>query len=253
MITSALRSRRFHDPLEPTRVRAFGRGRGHHPPGRAGGADRERRPHHDGWPALAGSLRRRGRVADDEGSGWSVRRRGAAARGLARDAVLVRGVSEPMTSAGDRPRLAMLNQLLADTTPFVDSVRHDSFTYAAALEHVRAARPRVLYVSFGETDDWAHLGRYDNYLYSAQRFDRFTRQLWDEMQGLGQYHGRTTFVITVDHGRGSGPTEWKSHGEKIPESDKIWIGVMGPDTPALRERAETATVTPSQVAATAPP
>src|SRR5438876_1200546 len=37
-------------------------------------------------PALAGGLRRRGRVADDEGSGWSVRRRGAAARVLARDA-----------------------------------------------------------------------------------------------------------------------------------------------------------------------
>ncbi|HYU42273.1 MAG TPA: dienelactone hydrolase family protein [Vicinamibacteria bacterium] len=167
-----------------------------------------------------------------------------------RSGVLVNAGFEPVASAGDRPRLAMLNQLLADTTPFVDSVRHDSFTFAAALEHVRAARPRVLYVSFGETDDWAHLGRYDNYLYAAQRFDRFTRQLWDEMQGLGQYRGRTTFVITVDHGRGSGPTEWKNHGQKIPESEKIWIGVMGPDTPALGERAETATVTQSQIAAT---
>jgi dienelactone hydrolase len=167
-----------------------------------------------------------------------------------RSGVLVNAGFEPATSAGDRPRLAMLNQLLADTTPFVDGVRHDSFTFAAALEHVRASRPRVLYVSLGETDDWAHLGRYDNYLYSARRFDRFTRQLWEEMQGMAQYRGRTTFVITVDHGRGSGPMEWKSHGEKIPESEKIWIGVMGPDTPPLGERAQTATVTQSQVAAT---
>jgi dienelactone hydrolase len=167
-----------------------------------------------------------------------------------RSGVLVNAGFEPVTSAGEPVRLAMLNQLQADTTPFVDGVRHDSFTFAATLEYVRAAHPRVLYVSFGETDDWAHLGRYDNYLYSAQRFDRFTRQLWDEMQGMDQYRGRTTFVITVDHGRGSGLTEWKSHGEKIPESEKIWIGVMGPDTPGLGEREQTATVTQSQVAAT---
>ena len=48
-----------------------------------------------------------------------------------RSGVLVNAGFEPVASAGDRPRLAMLNQLLADTTPFVDSVRHDSFTYAA--------------------------------------------------------------------------------------------------------------------------
>jgi dienelactone hydrolase len=167
-----------------------------------------------------------------------------------RSRLLVNAGFEPMTSAGGRGRMAVLNQLLADTTPAADGVRHDSFTYAATLEYVQAARPRVLYISFGETDDWAHAGRYDHYLHSAQRFDRFTRQLWDEMQGMEQYRGRTTFVITVDHGRGRGPTEWKSHGEKIPESQNIWIGVLGPDTPPLGERTQTATVTQSQVAAT---
>jgi dienelactone hydrolase len=129
-------------------------------------------------------------------------------------------------------------------------VRHDSFTYAAALEYVQAAHPRVLYISFGETDDWAHAGRYDRYLQAAQRFDRFTRQLWDEMQRMDEYRGRTTFVLTTDHGRGRGLTEWKSHGEKIPESQDIWIGALGPDTPPLGERTQTATVTQSQVAAT---
>jgi len=115
---------------------------------------------------------------------------------------------------------------------------------------VRAARPRVLYLGLGETDDWAHAGRYDHYLHAARRFDRFTRELWDEMQGMDQYRGRTTFVITTDHGRGSGPTEWKSHGEKIPESRDIWIAVLGPDTPALGERANADPVTQAQVAAT---
>jgi len=168
-----------------------------------------------------------------------------------RSGVFVNAGFEPLTSAGDPGRRAMLNQLLADTTPFVEGVRHDSFTFAAALDHVRAEKPRVLYLSLGETDDWAHLGRYDNYLRSARRFDDYTRRLWEEMQGMDEYRGRTTFVITTDHGRGSAPVEWKSHGEKIPASENIWIAVMGPDTKALGERTQTGAITQSQVAATA--
>jgi dienelactone hydrolase len=167
-----------------------------------------------------------------------------------RSGVPVNAGFEPATSAGEPQRLAMLNQLQADTTPYVEGVRHDSFTYAATVEYVRAARPRVLYLSLGETDDWAHLGRYDNYLRAARNFDRYTRQLWEEMQGISQYRGRTTFVITTDHGRGHGLTGWKDHGRKIPESRDIWIAVMGPDTPALGERAQGEAVTQSQVAAT---
>ncbi|HET6896955.1 MAG TPA: dienelactone hydrolase family protein, partial [Vicinamibacteria bacterium] len=167
-----------------------------------------------------------------------------------RSGLVVNAGFEPMTFAGDRGRLAVLNQILADTTPAADGVRHDSLTYAATLEYVQAARPRVVYISYGETDDWAHAGRYDHYLHSAQRFDRFVRQLWDAMQGMDQYRGKTTFVITTDHGRGRGLTGWKSHGEKIPESENIWIGVLGPDTPALGEGTQTKSVTQSQVAAT---
>jgi len=67
---------------------------------------------------------------------------------------------------------------------------------------------------------------------------------------MDQYRGKTTFVITTDHGRGGGLTGWKSHGEKIPESENIWIGVLGPDTPALGEGTQTTSVTQSQVGAT---
>lgn len=167
-----------------------------------------------------------------------------------RSGVLVNAGFEPVTSAGRPERLAMLNELLAETTPAAEGVRHDSFTFSAALEHVRSARPRVLYVSFGETDDWAHAGRYDHYLHSAQRFDRLTRRLWDEMQAMDEYRGQTTFVLTTDHGRGGGLSEWKSHGEKIPGSENIWVAVLGPDTPALGERTGTPAVFQSQVAAT---
>ncbi len=50
--------------------------------------------------------------------------------------------------------------------------------------------------------------------------------------------------------RGSGLVDWKEHGVDQKGSDNIWIGVIGPDTKPLGERANTAPVTQSQIAAT---
>jgi hypothetical protein len=85
---------------------------------------------------------------------------------------------------------------------------------------------------------------------SAHRFDYFVRQLWEAMQSMPRYRATTTFIITTDHGRGSGPVQWKEHGIAEKGSENIWIAVIGPDTPALGERTHTAPVTQAQIAAT---
>jgi bisphosphoglycerate-independent phosphoglycerate mutase (AlkP superfamily) len=105
-------------------------------------------------------------------------------------------------------------------------------------------------VGYGETDNWAHQGRYDLVLDSAQRMDHFVHQLWDTMQAMPQYRGTTTFIITTDHGRGSGLSEWKEHGVEEKGSENIWIAVMGPDTAPLGERSQVAPVAQAQIAAT---
>jgi hypothetical protein len=105
-------------------------------------------------------------------------------------------------------------------------------------------------VGYGETDNWAHQGRYDLVLDSAHRFDRFVEQLWNTMQAMPQYRGTTTFMITTDHGRGGGLTEWREHGVEEKGSENIWLAVMGPDTPALGERMHTAPVAQAGIAAT---
>jgi hypothetical protein len=70
------------------------------------------------------------------------------------------------------------------------------------------------------------------------------------MQGLPAYHDQTTFIITTDHGRGSGLVEWKDHGADQKGSENIWIAVLGPDTPPLGERTNVDLITQSQIAAT---
>ena len=52
-------------------------------------------------------------------------------------------------------------------------------------------------------------------------------------------HGRC-WSSTGDHGRGSGPVEWKEHGVEQKGSENIWIAVMGPDTAPLGERKQVA-------------
>ena len=148
------------------------------------------------------------------------------------------------------PRQELLNEFYRTTTRLDDEDVWDSFLQVPLLDYVKTAHPRLLFVGYGETDNWAHSGRYDLVLESAHQFDQFVRQLWETMQAMPEYRDQTTFIITTDHGRGSGLEEWKEHGVEEKGSENIWIAVMGPDTDALGERENSATVTQSQIAAT---
>jgi len=147
-------------------------------------------------------------------------------------------------------RQALLNRLYQTTTRLDDEDVYDAFQQVPLLDSFAKQQPHVLFVGYGETDNWAHSGRYDLVLQSAHLFDQFVAELWERLQALPAYRDRTTFIITTDHGRGSGPTEWKEHGKEQKGSENIWIAVLGPDTPPLGERSHTAEVHQAQIAAT---
>ena len=147
-------------------------------------------------------------------------------------------------------RQALLNRLYQTTTRLDDEDVYDAFQQVPLLDSFAKQQPHVLFVGYGETDNWAHAGRYDLVLHSAHLFDHFVAELWERLQALPAYRDRTTFIITTDHGRGSGPTEWKEHGKEQKGSENIWIAVLGPDTPPLGERSHTAEVHQAQIAAT---
>jgi hypothetical protein len=156
----------------------------------------------------------------------------------------------PPVEAHETPRSALLRRLYETTTRFDEEDVEDSLLQVPLLDYVKAAKPRALFVGYGETDNWAHQGRYDLVLDSAHRVDGFVKELWETMQAIPQYRGTTTFIITCDHGRGSGLTEWKEHGVEEKGSENVWIAVMGPDTSPLGERTHSAPVTQAQIAAT---
>jgi len=147
-------------------------------------------------------------------------------------------------------RQALMNRLYQTTTPLEDEDVYDAFLQVPLLDSFARQQPHVLFVGYGETDNWAHAGRYDLVLHSAHLFDRFVGELWERLQSLPAYRDSTTFIITTDHGRGSGLTQWKEHGVEQKGSENIWIAVLGPDTPPLGERSHAAEVHQAQIAAT---
>ena len=158
---------------------------------------------------------------------------------------------ETLVDASDRsPRGQLLTELYETTTRLEGVDPYDSFLHVALREHLKTHHPRVLFVGYGDTDSWQHLGRYDLLVETAHAFDAFVADLWSQLQALPEYKDQTTLIISTDHGRGSGPVEWKDHGVEEKGSENIWIAVLGPDTPPLGERRQVGEVTQAQIAAT---
>ena len=151
----------------------------------------------------------------------------------------------PMTAA-----LATVNTIKAQTPRLWPDEPFDALPFQTALEFLKTRKPRVLYLSLGETDEWAHAHDYRLYLDSAHQFDSYLKTLWDTLQAIPQYRDTTTLIISTDHGRGQTAANWKSHGKEVAESKEIWMAFLGPDTKALGERKNIAAVTQNQIAAT---
>jgi hypothetical protein len=157
---------------------------------------------------------------------------------------------DPLTAGKTTASITLLNRLKAETPRKWEGEPYDALTFYTAQEYLKANRPRVLFLSLGETDEWAHEGDYTEYLHSARRVDAFLKQLYETLQSLPQYRGKTTILFLPDHGRGDAPEGWKSHGSQIPGSEFTWLGCIGPDTPARGERSRATTIGQNQVAAT---
>ncbi|MEQ1691296.1 MAG: alkaline phosphatase family protein [Gemmatimonas sp.] len=146
------------------------------------------------------------------------------------------------------PRAAALREVMATNTRVWPDNTWDAFTHVATLDYITRRKPRVLFIGYGETDEWAHAGRYDLYLQSARQVDGYLAQLWQRAQADPLTRDKTTLIVTTDHGRGQG-AKWTDHGKDVTGAERMWIAVMGPDVPALGVRRDTPS-TQSQVAAT---
>jgi hypothetical protein len=157
-------------------------------------------------------------------------------------------IGDKHPSANEKLMTAMNNDAYK---PFGDEECLDVFTHYAAMEYLKTKKPRVLYIAYGETDEWAHSGHYRDYLNAAHQIDKWIEELWKYLQSDPQYKDKTTILFTTDHGRGDIiKSEWTSHNNKIQDSYQIWFAAMGPGVAIKGEVKENAQLYQKQLAQT---
>lgn len=168
----------------------------------------------------------------------------------ARAGFVINAGYDPLILPKPNAKIDLLNRLKAESPRYWEGEPYDAYTFHTAIEYLKTYKPRLFFLSLGETDEWAHEGKYAPYLESAKRADSYVQQIWELVQSIPQYRDKTTLIFMPDHGRGDAPDAWRNHSAVTTGSDKIWMAFLGPDTPALGERTNIPTVTQSQIAAT---
>ena len=104
----------------------------------------------------------------------------------------------------------------APAGPGEPSYRPDAQTADLAVAVLRAARPRVLAVGLGDTDEHAHLGDYAGYVDALRQADETVGRL---VAAASELPGETLVVVTTDHGR---EAAFRNHGAFAPESSRVF-------------------------------
>lgn len=116
-----------------------------------------------------------------------------------------------------------------------DHCRTDSSTFYDALHHMESVHPSVMFISFGETDEYAHTKNYPAYIQSLNEIDRYLFLLWNQIQEDEYYRNKTAIIICTDHGRGKKKSKWFKHNRFVSGSSETWLAMLGAGIPALGE------------------
>ncbi len=157
---------------------------------------------------------------------------------------------EQNASPNPSPRLKMIDRMMESMYGGPrGGERPDAFTYAYAMETLRNDHPKLLFVSFGATDEYGHGGEYDKYLEIIRQTDGFIRDIVETCEADPFYKGKTTYLISTDHGRGNGE-KFKSHGADVRGANHTWLMALGRNIPAAGETENNGPFYTKQIAAT---
>ncbi len=97
--------------------------------------------------------------------------------------------------------------------------RYDEVTWSKATAYLEDQKPRFLFLSFDDADEWGHRKQRDEYLSALKRYDGWLDELLTREKDA-------VVIVTTDHGRGAG-NEWTEHGAEYPAAKGIWVWSRG--------------------------
>lgn len=165
-----------------------------------------------------------------------------------RSGMMINSGYENMEGESVSENQAIINKVQSEAIYNKGGTRHDQLTFLTAKEYMQQHRPKVMFLGLGETDEYAHGGRYDLYLEQANKIDRMLAELWHWIQTTPGYKDNTTILITTDHGRGGRDKNWSSHSSFIRGSSQTWLAMIGPSIQPLGEIKENQQLYQEQIA-----
>jgi hypothetical protein len=136
---------------------------------------------------------------------------------------------EPLAFPGTDRDAQLINDGQKGDSPPWKSARYDKHTFSHALNYLKKKKPRFLFISLNDSDEWGHKGQYDKYVATLRQQDAWIQELVTTIDSMGDYGRRTTLLITTDHGRGDG-NDWGEHGSGHSNSGAVWIYGRSPHT-----------------------
>lgn len=156
---------------------------------------------------------------------------------------------EPDIASSKTPALELINDMQDVMPHYWGEERFDAFTYAYALETIKKDHPKVIFIGFGDTDEWAHADKYDFYLDAAHNTDEMIRRIVEYCESDPFYKGKTTYLMTTDHGRGN-KGAFTSHSTGTKGSENTWMMMFGKGAKRLGETSGNGPFYTKQFAAT---
>jgi hypothetical protein len=173
-------------------------------------------------PTLLDELRLRAGLDGDDIvviSSWPVIDRAAAAAPAAITLSVGRhgGVTRARLARDPAVRAALDAGARGRSFPGHGDYRPDAATAALATALLASRQPRVLWISLGDTDEYAHRGDVEHYRAALAHADALLGHL------AAVTADDTIFIVTADHGRSA---NFRDHGDSF-ESSASWLVAAG--------------------------
>ncbi len=122
-----------------------------------------------------------------------------------------------------------MHQAIEDLVRTNAPVTGDEFTFLISEEVMRRFSPSLLAITFSDVEV-AHFGSYSMHLAGIRTMDRLVHELWNLVQELPAYSGKTTLFILPEFGRdfdGSNTNGFFNHRSNDDSTSLTWMMCLG--------------------------
>ncbi|MCC9041660.1 alkaline phosphatase family protein [Myroides sp. M-43] len=109
--------------------------------------------------------------------------------------------------------------------------REDAVTIANFKKVITSDKPNVVVINLKDVDSYGHANKWNEYIQAIKTTDQSIKEIWDFLQTQPNYKGKTTLMVSNDHGRHLDGVKngFINHGDSCRGCRHIEFFAMGPD------------------------